>query len=293
MQYPRDANEPTIPDRKRSEPVFPPTTRSRRSGCLRPGTASLLLLLILVAFLVGGIAGWAVTRTNAAAPVSNSGLPALAGTTLEQLRVAVAAKVRPTVVEVIAPVANGKAIGSGELIDAHGYIVTNNHVIRGARTVQVILYDGTNIPATIAGTDPSDDLAVLKIRPPQEKLTVITLGDSSKLHVGQEVLAVGNPLGINETVTHGIVSALGRTVSEGQSGPVIHNAIQTDAPINPGNSGGALVDLQGNLVGIPTLTALDPEFHTPASGVGFAIPSNRVGVVVPEIIKTGKVTPTG
>jgi S1-C subfamily serine protease len=286
MQYPHDADEPTIPDRERPEQVPPPTTRNRRSGCLRPGTASLLLFLILVAFLVGGIAGWAVARTNAVAP-------ALTGTTLEQLRVAVAAKVRPTAVEVIAPVANGKAIGSGELIDARGYIVTNNHVIRGARTVQVVLYDGTNIPATIAGTDPSDDLAVLKIRPPQEKLTVITLGDSSKLHVGQEVLAIGNPLGINETVTHGIVSALGRTVSEGQGGPVIHNAIQTDAPINPGNSGGALVDLQGNLVGIPTLTALDPEFHTPATGVGFAIPSNRVGVVVPEIIKTGKVPPTG
>jgi S1-C subfamily serine protease len=252
-----------------------------------------LLLLILVAFLVGGIAGWAVGKTNAVAPASNAGLPASTGTTLEQLRVTVAAKVKPTVVEVIARLANGKAIGSGELIDAPGYIVTNNHVVRGAQTVQVVLYDGTNIPATIAGTDPSDDLAVLKITPPQGKHTIVTLGDSSKLRVGQEVLAIGNPLGITETVTHGIVSALGRTVSEGQGGAVIHNAIQTDAPINPGNSGGALVDLQGNLVGIPTLTAIDPEFHTPANGVGFAIPSNRVGVVVPEIIKTGKVTLTG
>ena len=286
MQYPDDANEPTIPDQERREPGLPPTTQNRRGGCLRPGTATLLLLLILVAFLVGGIAGWAVGRTNAVAPAST-------GSTLEQLRIAVAAKVRPTVVEVIAPLPNGKAIGSGELIDPRGYIVTNNHVVRGARTVQVVLYDGTNIPATIAGTDPSDDLAVLKITPPQGQLTVVTLGDSSKLRVGQDVLAIGNPLGIVETVTHGIVSALGRTVSEGQGGAVIHNAIQTDAPINPGNSGGALVDLQGNLVGIPTLTAIDPEFHTPANGVGFAIPSNRVGVIVPEIIKTGKVTPTG
>ncbi|HEX6479757.1 MAG TPA: trypsin-like peptidase domain-containing protein [Ktedonobacteraceae bacterium] len=286
MQYPDDANEPTMPDQERREPGLPPTTQNRRGGCLRPGTATLLLLLILVAFLVGGIAGWAVGRTNAVAPAST-------GSTLEQLRIAVAAKVRPTVVEVIAPLPNGKAIGSGELIDPRGYIVTNNHVVRGARTVQVVLYDGTNIPATIAGTDPSDDLAVLKITPPQGQLTVVTLGDSSKLRVGQDVLAIGNPLGIVETVTHGIVSALGRTVSEGQGGAVIHNAIQTDAPINPGNSGGALVDLQGNLVGIPTLTAIDPEFHTPANGVGFAIPSNRVGVIVPEIIKTGKVTPTG
>ncbi len=121
-------------------------------------------------------------------------------------------------------------------------------------------------------------------------LVVATLGDSSKLRVGQDVLAIGNPLGITETVTHGIVSALGRTVSEGQGGAVIRNAIQTDAPINPGNSGGALVDLHGNLVGIPTLTAIDPEFNTPANGVGFAIPSNRVGVIVPEIIPKGKAT---
>ncbi len=120
-----------------------------------------------------------------------------------------------------------------------------------------------------------------------------TLGDSSKLQVGQEVLAIGNPLGITQTVTNGIISALGRNVSEGQGGATIPNAIQTDAPINPGNSGGALVDMQGNLVGIPTLAAIDPEFNTPANGVGFAIPSNRVAFIVPQIIQSGSVTHTG
>src|SRR5207248_4799738 len=105
--------------------------------------------------------------------------------------------------------------------------------------------------------------------------------------------AVGNPLGITQTVTNGIISALGRSVSEGQGGATIPDAIQTDAPINPGNSGGALVDLQGNLIGIPTLTAVDPEFNTPANGVGFAIPSNRVGLIVPQIIATGHATHTG
>src|SRR2546427_3956588 len=124
-------------------------------------------------------------------------------------------------------------------------------------------------------------------------MTVATLGDSSQLRVGQEVLAIGNPLGITQTVTNGIVSALGRTISEGQGGATISDAIQTDAPINPGNSGGALVDLQGNLVGIPTLTAIDPEFNTPAYGVGFAIPSNRVKLIVPQIIQNGHVTHTG
>src|SRR5207247_3888284 len=120
-----------------------------------------------------------------------------------------------------------------------------------------------------------------------------TVGDSAKLQVGQEVLAIGNPLGITQTVTNGIVSALNRNVSEGPNGAIIPNAIQTDAPINPGNSGGALVDLQGNLVGIPTLTAIDPEFKTPANGVGFAIPSNRVKLIAEQIINTGKVTHTG
>lgn len=141
------------------------------------------------------------------------------------------------------------------------------------------------------GTDATDDLAVVKITTSQ-KLTVATLGNSSTLKVGQDVLAIGNPLGINESVTQGIISALGRTVSEGSGGATITSAIQTDAPINPGNSGGALIDLQGNLIGIPTLGAIDTEFNTPANGVGFAIPSNRIAVVVPQLIATGHVLGT-
>src|SRR5256886_6735666 len=157
----------------------------------------------------------------------------------------------------------------------------------------VTLYDGTNTPAHLVGTAPADDLAVVKITPPSKGLTVATLGDSSKLKVGEDVLAIGNPLGITQTVTNGIISALGRNVDEGQGSAIIPNAIQTDAPINPGNSGGALVDLQGNLIGIPTLTAIDPEFNAPANGVGFAIPSNRVNFIATQIIQTGKVTHTG
>ena len=122
---------------------------------------------------------------------------------------------------------------------------------------------------------------------PQAGLSAATLGNSAQLKVGQEVLLIGNPLGITQTVTNGIVSALKRSVSEGQGAPTIQNAIQTDAPINPGNSGGALVDLQGNVVGIPTLTAIDPEFNTPANGVGFAIPINRVKTILPQIIQQG------
>jgi len=153
----------------------------------------------------------------------------------------------------------------------------------------VRLSNGTTEPAQLTGTDAADDLAVLKIAVPPAGLSVATLGDSAQLQVGQEVMAIGNPLGDTETVTNGIVSALKRSVSEGQGGATIQNAIQTDAAINPGNSGGALVDLQGNVVGIPTLSAIDPEFKTPATGVGFAIPSNRVKSVVTQIIQTGSI----
>ncbi len=163
---------------------------------------------------------------------------------------------------------------------------TNEQTVREAA-----ISDGTHLPAQLVGTDPADDLAVVKITT-TANLTVATLGDSSKLQVGQDVLAIGSPLGNAQSVTSGIISALGRSVSEGQGGATISNAVQTDAPINPGNSGGALVDLQGNLIGIPTLGAVDPEFNTPADGVGFAIPSNRVGSVVSQIIATGHVTNT-
>ena len=200
---------------------------------------------------------------------------------------AVVAKVKPSVVEVYVTLAQGAALGSGVIIDSRGYIVTNNHVVSGALSIQVMLSNGTKEPAQLTGTDAADDLAILKIAVPKGGLSVVTLGNSSQLQVGQEVLVIGNPLGITQSVTNGIVSALKRSVSEGQGGATIQNAIQTDAAINPGNSGGALVDLQGNVVGIPTLTAIDPEFNTPASGVGFAIPSNRVKSVMTQLIPTG------
>lgn len=219
-------------------------------------------------------------------------VPPLTGNNEDTVRAAVIAKVRPAVVEVEVTLGNGAGIGSGVIIDRRGYIVTNNHVVNGAQSINAVLYDGTRLRAQLVGTDPADDLAVVKINT-SKHLTVASLADSSKVQVGQEVLAIGNPLGITQTVTNGIISALGRSVSEGQGGATIPDAIQTDAPINPGNSGGALVDMQGNLVGIPTLTAIDPEFNTPASGVGFSIPSNRVNFIVPQLIANGSVTHTG
>jgi putative serine protease PepD len=132
---------------------------------------------------------------------------------------------------------------------------------------------------------------VIKITPVPH-LAVATIGDSSQLKVADYVMAIGNPLGITQTVTSGIVSALGRNVPAGPGVELI-DAIQTDAAINPGNSGGALVDLQGELIGVPTLTIINPTFSSPASGIGFAVPSNRVKYIVPQLISTGHVIHTG
>lgn len=293
------------PGEFRTPPVMPPVNPRRPGGKMRTGAIIALTLVLVLIFGVGLFAGWQFGRSGTAIANPSSGslqtgstpaapVPALTGNNLQAVREAVIAKVRPSVVEVDVSSSNGSGgIGSGVIIDRRGYIVTNNHVVNGAQNIQVVLYNGTKLQAQLTGTDPADDLAIVKITPPSSGLTVATLGDSSKLQVGQDVLAIGNPLGITQTVTNGIISALGRSVNEGQGGGTIPNAIQTDAPINPGNSGGALVDMQGNVIGIPTLTAIDPEFNTPANGVGFAIPSNRVAYIAPQIIANGSVTHTG
>ena len=268
-------------------PAETPPQHPRHRGGVRTGAIIGLTLLLAVIFVIGGFAGWvfASAKSSAAATTATT----TTATTLNTQREAVVAKVKPSVVEVYVTLAQGAALGSGVIIDSRGYIVTNNHVVSGAQSIQVRLSNGTTEPAQLTGTDAADDLAVLKIAVPPAGLSVATLGDSAQLQVGQSVMAIGNPLGITQTVTSGIVSALKRSVSEGQGGATIQNAIQTDAAINPGNSGGALVDLQGNVVGIPTLSAIDPEFKTPATGVGFAIPSNRVKSVVTQIIQTGSI----
>jgi S1-C subfamily serine protease len=269
----------------------PPLKPKRGRGALRTGMLAVMSLLMALIFGVGLFAGWQFSRTGSVAS-NSSASTAIAQTAVttsatQTAQEAVIAKVEPAVVQINVTTANASAIGSGVIIDTRGYIVTNNHVIAGAQSIEVVLSDGTHLTAQVVGTDAADDLAVLKIST-QKKLTAISLGDSSKLQVGQDVLAIGNPLGITESVTKGIISALNRTVSEGQGGATISNAIQTDAAINPGNSGGALVDLQGNLIGIPTLGAIDTEFNTPANGVGFAIPSNVIANVAQQIIATGQ-----
>ena len=172
--------------------------------------------------------------------------------------------------------------GSGVIVSPAGYILTNNHVVDGADEIEVILNDSRRAKAKIIGTDPDSDLAILKIE--LDKLPVITLGNSDALSVGDQVLAIGNPFGVGQTVTGGIVSALGRN----QLGiNTFENFIQTDAAINPGNSGGALVDVNGNLMGINTAIY---SRSGGSMGIGFAIPVTTARMVMEGIVKDGQVT---
>jgi putative serine protease PepD len=182
-------------------------------------------------------------------------------------------------------------LGSGEVYDNKGDIVTNAHVVGTATTFLVTTSAGKQLDGTLVGSFPPDDLAVIKVN--GNGLQPAKFGDSSKLQPGQSVLAIGNPLGLEGSVTSGIVSALGRVVSEGPGGGTLPDAIQTSAPINPGNSGGALVDLASQVIGIPTLAALSPGTQAPAPGIGFAISSNRAKVIADQLVANGKVTNSG
>lgn len=212
---------------------------------------------------------------------------------LQQTVINVIRAVQPSVVEVRSSGGQGGGIGSGEVMSNDGYIVTNDHVVRGFSSFQVVLSSGKTLPAQLVGEAPQDDLALLKVS--QTGLQPINFADSSKVQVGQFALAIGTPLGLAQSATLGIVSALNRTASEAPEGPAgtLTGLIQTSAPINPGNSGGALVDLQGRLIGIPTLAAADPAIGGAANGIGFAIASNRVKFVADQLIKNGKVTNSG
>ncbi len=184
------------------------------------------------------------------------------------------------------PAQQPTARGSGVIIDSRGYIVTNYHVIEGQRGLEVIFSDGTKAPATLKGTDPFTDLAVIKVDVPVP--AVATWGDSDRLEPGQPVVAIGSALGdFRNTVTAGVVSALGRDLEDANT-PALRNLIQTDAAINSGNSGGPLVDLNGNVIGINVAVVRGAGLNI-AEGLGFAIPSNTAREVANQIINTGAV----
>ncbi|MEV0408382.1 trypsin-like peptidase domain-containing protein [Actinoallomurus sp. NPDC050550] len=245
--------------------------------------------------LVAGCGDGDANKTNAAATSPAAGAPPPAqgyAGQLEQAYEQVVKTVLPSVVQID----TDSGLGSGVIYDNRGDIVTNAHVVAGANRLTVTTATGKKaLPAALIGQYAPDDLAVVRVS--NGSLKPARFGDSSRLTVGQIVLAMGNPLGLSGSVTNGIVSAVGRTVSsprEGAfAGATIAGAVQTSAPINPGNSGGALVTLNNEVIGIPALAASDPQIGGAAAGIGFAIPSNMVKLIADQLIKSGRVTNSG
>ena len=281
-------------------------------------TRKTLAAFVAVALLSAGVGGGSAIAANHYLNSSSSGFSTATTTQVTQASAnspdwtATAAAIKDAVVAIRVEGSNKQGQGSGVIIDAKGHIVTNNHVVSGAgqgAKLSVTIGDKT-YTAKVVGTDPSTDLAVLKLENPPSNLTVASWGDSSKLKVGQPVMAVGNPLGLSDTVTTGIVSALNRPVttqavndnnvddtnfnSQRDSDVVVTSAIQTNAAINPGNSGGALVDSSGALVGITSSIASLASNGSSSGqsgniGIGFAIPSAQVKSVVEQLIANGTV----
>ena len=268
----------------------------RRRG--RVARSALILLALLATLAAGFVIGRGMSTSSGTtigattSPIVNVSTNV---TSLEQSLQKVATAVTPSVVEITSYASGQEAIGSGDILTANGYIVTNDHVVDGYTSYTVTFSNGTSVAAQLVGTDPNDDLAVVKVN--ATNLRPITFADSSSLQVGSFAIAIGAPYGQRNTATFGTVSGLNRTESESPSGPaaLLTGLVQTSAPIAPGNSGGALVNMQGQLIGIPTLGASSQQ--TTATGatttVGFAIPSNAVKTVATQLIQTGHVSNSG
>ncbi len=278
---------------RRIEPIRP---LGSPSAAHRPRAVVPAFLIVAALAVAACGAGVSSTASPASATAASSATAAPTATSapsqatvtgalgqLQQEYEAVVQRVSPSVVVIETP----SGLGSGIVFDAKGDIVTNAHVVGTSTTFTVTLADGRQFPGKLVGTFAANDIAVIKIDAPN--LQPATFADSSKLAVGEIVMAVGNPLGLQTSVTQGIVSALGRTVSEG-GGITLPGTIQTSAAINPGNSGGALVDINGNVVGIPTLAAVDQQIGGSAPGIGFAIPSNDARDFANQLITSGHVT---
>lgn len=273
------------------EPSRARTTTATKQRRVWP--AVITASLASAALATGGT--FAVLNTQGTGVDTSSG-GAAGATTVSQLvstdLESVVNEVADTVVAIDVVSQQGESLGSGVIIDSAGYILTNNHVVSGARQISVTLTDGRIFTAQVVGVDASTDLAVIQLQNAPSDLAVAEIGDSSTVKVGQEVVAVGNPLGLSSTVTTGIVSALDRpvTTTDTTGGDrVVTNAIQVDAAINPGNSGGPLFNADGQVIGITSSIASMTQ-SSGSIGLGFAIPSNLASRVANEIIETGSAT---
>ncbi|MFJ9561617.1 S1C family serine protease [Streptomyces fuscichromogenes] len=265
-----------------------PPRRTRRTAAAL-GCCCLALVSACSAF------GHDTAVDASAGRTSRVGAVPLAATDLQNQYQKVIKEVLPSVVQIQA----SSDLGSGVVYDDNGHIVTNAHVVGNEKTFKVTTASTEEpLTATLVYSYPQQDLAVIRLDKVPDGLKAASFGDTEKVQVGQITLAMGSPLGLSSSVTEGIVSATGRTVSEntagGGTGATIPNMVQTSAAINPGNSGGALVDLDGRVIGIPTLAASDPTLGgSAAPGIGFAIPASMVTTVAGQIIKQGRVTDSG
>jgi S1-C subfamily serine protease len=276
--------------RRRSGHVHGGPLGARQTWCaVRPGIAAAAVAVVLAA-CAGCTSGRSATAATTPPAAATTPAAVAGGTPLQQDYVNTIRRVLPSVVEI----KTASGLGSGVVYDTAGHIVTNAHVVGTATSFQVFLAGSASpLSARLTGSYPPDDLAVIQVSGAAH-LVPARFADSSKLQVGDIVLAMGNPLGLVSSVTDGIISAVGRTVTEtqeaGSPGATLPDVIQTSAAINPGNSGGALADLAGQVVGIPTLAATDQQLGGAAPGIGFAIPSNIVTDIAGQIIKSGHVT---
>ncbi len=294
------ASEPYDPWAKSpddTQPVYPQAQRAESKP--RRGT-TFLVALALGAGLLGGAAGAGVvavvndqqaaessspTQSSLDSSSSDSNQSASSFSSVED----VAAEVLPSVVSIAVQSQLGQGTGSGVIISSDGQIMTNNHVVASGGQLTVTFHDGTTAQAKVVGTDPVTDLAVIQAQD-VSGLTPAELGTSGDLEVGQQVVAIGSPFGLEGTVTSGIVSALGRPVSAGQAQDnlAVIDAIQTDAPINPGNSGGPLVNMSGQVVGINS--AIYSPSGEGSVGLGFAIPIDQAKPIAEELLDSGQAT---
>ena len=285
-------------------PPYPPYGPSVDASPRRPRRRWMPALLTLLALLLtlGAGVGIGVAASNRPASsthtvyVGATSAPALnvssSTSSLQQSVESAAKAAEPSVVKITSTGGQSEGVGSGDILTADGYIVTNDHVVNGFTTFTVTLSTGKSYSATLVGEDAQDDLAVVKIN--ATGLTPIAFADSSKVQVGEFAVAVGNPLALQESATFGTVSALNGSASEAPNGPagLLTGLLQTTATIAPGNSGGALVNLQGQIIGIPTIEEINPDTRS-AAGIGYAIASNRVQYVAQQIIQNGSLTSTG